>query len=99
MPRRASHRTPAGLLVVACLATGTGRAAPPEPVRFNRDVRPILADACLGCHGPGKQKAGLRLDNQDAATRPAESGATAFVPGKPENSETVRWRAKRGHRS
>ena len=33
-----------------------------EPVRFNRDVLPILADKCYHCHGPdrARRKADLR---------------------------------------
>ena len=36
-------------------------------IRFNRDIRPILADNCLSCHGPdpGSRKAGLRLDTKE----------------------------------
>ena len=35
-----------------------------EPVDFNRDVRPLLADRCLACHGPdeAQRKGRLRLD-------------------------------------
>ena len=38
-------------------------------VEFNRDVRPILSDRCLACHGPdaGNRKANLRLDVEEAA--------------------------------
>jgi Protein of unknown function (DUF1553)/Protein of unknown function (DUF1549)/Planctomycete cytochrome C len=31
-------------------------------VDFVKDVRPLLAHHCVSCHGPIKQKAGLRLD-------------------------------------
>ena len=46
------------------------RAAPSpaqDPVRFSNDIRPLLADRCVKCHGPGEQKAGLRLDSREAA--------------------------------
>ncbi|MDZ4802594.1 MAG: PSD1 and planctomycete cytochrome C domain-containing protein [Bryobacteraceae bacterium] len=30
---------------------------------FRHDVQPVFAKRCLGCHGPGQQMAGLRLDD------------------------------------
>jgi hypothetical protein len=61
-----------------------------EPVRFNRDIQPIMADTCFKCHGPAKQEAGLRFDDRDQATKAAESGETPIVPGNPDKSELVR---------
>ncbi|MBL9129992.1 MAG: DUF1549 domain-containing protein, partial [Verrucomicrobiaceae bacterium] len=60
-------------------------------IQFNRDIRPILSDNCFQCHGPGEKdrKGGLRLDQRDAATKPAESGAVAIVPGNAKQSELV----------
>ncbi|RBP46041.1 cytochrome c [Roseimicrobium gellanilyticum] len=61
------------------------------PIRFNRDVRPIMSDTCFHCHGPDKnsRKGGLRLDIREEALKPGKSGAIPIVPGKPEESEIV----------
>jgi hypothetical protein len=59
-------------------------------VRFNRDVRPILA-TCFRCHGPdaSSRRAGLRLDLRDEALRPRRNG-TPIVPGRPGESLVVK---------
>ncbi|HVJ79750.1 MAG TPA: DUF1549 domain-containing protein, partial [Planctomycetia bacterium] len=69
--------------VVAPLLISWLLAAPPTAPQFNRDVRPILAENCLACHGPDSaaRKANLRLDRRDDAL-----AAKAIVPGKPEAS-------------
>ncbi|MEI7776329.1 MAG: c-type cytochrome domain-containing protein, partial [Verrucomicrobiota bacterium] len=60
-------------------------------IRFNRDIRSILSENCLGCHGPDAEhrKGKLRLDRREDATKPAESGDIAIVPGQPEKSALI----------
>ena len=50
-------------------------------VDFAKEVQPLLAERCYGCHGPKKQESGLRLDDKTAALKGGETGA-AIVPGK-----------------
>src|SRR5438477_577307 len=52
-----------------------GLAAAAEPVDFARDVQPLLEKNCTACHGPEKQRSGLRLDTRAAALRGGDSGA------------------------
>jgi len=64
------------------LLAGVTLAAQQKPVDFQREIRPILSDACYQCHGPdkGSRMANLRLDVL----------GPAIVPGKPEESKL--WR-------
>ena len=75
-------------LLVACVVLGaTSVARTAEPVRYNRDIRPILSDKCFFCHGPDEKKreSGLRLDTREGALK-----KSAIVPGKPDKSELLR---------
>ncbi len=61
-----------------------------ESVDFNADVRPILNDKCVSCHGGVRRRADLSLLFREDALRPAESGKPAIVPGNPDASELIR---------
>ncbi len=75
-----------GMLVVAF-------AVPLTHIRaddFARDIRPILDAHCIKCHGPQKQKGGVRLDARDDAIKQGDSGVPAIVPRNSAKSELVR---------
>ena len=55
---------------------------------FEKNVRPILATRCQECHGPAKQKGGLRLDARATILAGGLTGP-AVVPGKPKESLLV----------
>ena len=51
------------LLALAVLGRpAAALAAPESAVDFRTQIQPIFAAACVSCHGPEKQKGGLRLD-------------------------------------
>ena len=55
---------------------------------FETKVRPVLAEHCYECHGPEKQKAGLRLDARAALLSGGEMGPV-LVPGDGAASKLV----------
>lgn len=62
--------------IAGCLCCSLGTAAellpPPankEGVTYQKDIRPIFEKNCFKCHGPEKQKAKLRLDSHESASK------------------------------
>jgi hypothetical protein len=94
-PRRPSStdlpmRSILPVLCCSVLFTASASAADPAAVEFfEKKVRPVLADNCVKCHGPEKQKAGLRLDSATAVRKGGESGPPV-VPGDVEKSLLVK---------
>ncbi|MGA8741244.1 MAG: ankyrin repeat domain-containing protein [Terracidiphilus sp.] len=69
------------LAVVAGIASA--QTSTPAKVDFGRDVLPIFREQCGDCHGPAKQRAGMRLDRRSSVMK---SFSRRVVPGSSANS-------------
>ena len=77
-----------GFVAAFVLACDTkSRAAEPT---FSREIRPLFEAHCLKCHGPEKQKGGLRFDQREGALKTGDSGDRAIVPGHASESRLIK---------
>jgi len=60
-----------------------------EQLRFSRDIRPILNQSCIPCHGGVRQKNGVSFIFREEALGRGKSGRPTIVPGKPDASELI----------
>lgn len=78
------------LAVMAVTISGLADADEPvEPVSFHRDVQPIFARHCLGCHQEAKPQGEYVMTRFDRLLAGGESGEAAIVPGDPEASYLI----------
>ena len=73
------------------LGVFVGTLCSAEPINFSRQIRPILSENCIACHGPDDKgrKGKLRLDDEQDAKRDRK-GDFVILPGKPEQSELIK---------
>ena len=71
---------------VVVLLLIVGACVPVYSADFDSDIRPILQQHCISCHGSKKQEGGLRLDQRSSAMRGGENYAPAIVPQSAEKS-------------
>ena len=83
-----------GLLVCLCFRTYTADQ-PAATIDFNRDVRPILRDRCIGCHGTTQQNGNYRVDRKGSAFGGGFNGVS-IIPGNSEYSRLF-WRVTGRH--
>ncbi len=79
-------RYPFVYFLILIVFAGCGR----QDVDFNAEIRPILNERCVACHGGVKTSADLNLQFRDLALLGGESGEPAIVPGNASASAMVR---------
>lgn len=80
---------------IAWATAARGDEIPPpleRRVDFETEIRPLLTARCLACHGPDKQRGGLRLDRKNAAMEGGYEGDD-IIPGDGAESLVVRLTA------
>jgi hypothetical protein len=81
------------LLVISLMATAIFilRCGMHQPeVDFTTQVKPILNNHCISCHGGVRQKGGFSLLFREEALAKTTSGKYGIVPGDPGQSEMIR---------
>ena len=71
-----------------CVFWGSG-CQETNTVDFSRDVKPILNNKCLSCHGGVRKQGGFSLLFEHEAFAQLESGKYGIVRGKPGQSEMI----------
>jgi hypothetical protein len=92
--RASAIRFPCPVAVAVALVLSGSLAAAEPAISFTRDIKGILSNRCVRCHGPdaedrhGGGDDGLRLDTFAGATADL-GGHAAIVPGRPSESELI----------
>lgn len=61
-----------------------------KPVNYSTDVKPIINQKCISCHGGVKKKGGFSLLFRDEALAATASGKPAIIPGDAANSDMIK---------
>lgn len=75
---------------LATALTNLLAAGPDGDIDFREDVKPILNQHCVGCHGGVKQASGVSFIYREAVLGNGKSGRRVVVPGDADASELVR---------
>ena len=77
-----------GVLLSLALLVPVVAQNPDQARFFEAEIRPLLAAHCIKCHGPEKQRSGLRLDHGSFVLKGGVRGP-AVVPGDTTNSRLL----------
>ena len=76
--------------IFVALLWGSSAPSATSSIQFEKQIEPIFREHCYTCHGPEKQKNGLRLDRRENALAGGDDGRD-IVPGKSSESRLIRY--------
>ncbi|MCY3005618.1 MAG: PSD1 and planctomycete cytochrome C domain-containing protein [Planctomycetota bacterium] len=80
------------ILLWLALSVASSAQSPIQPaIDFVRDIQPIFEQHCYACHGPQKQKSGLRLDVKSRAFHGGDHYGPMIDPSDPKQSPLLDW--------
>ena len=79
-----------GVTLLLCAAHFPTQTTAQPSIAFDRDIRPILEEKCLSCHGGALQLSRLDLRTRETALSGGAHGA-ALVPGNAERAGCTAW--------
>ena len=71
------------ILIESCTSSG-------EKIDFSTQIKPILNNKCITCHGGVKKNAGFSVLFENEAFADTESGKPAIIPGNASGSELIK---------
>lgn len=77
------------LTLLPQIARGEELATSKQRVSYSKQIEPILRRQCFGCHQGAKQLGQYRMTDFAGLVAGGESGETAIVPGKPDESYLI----------
>ncbi|HWB28507.1 MAG TPA: DUF1553 domain-containing protein [Chitinophagaceae bacterium] len=89
-PRKRKILIITAIIAVAIIASAWLIARGDSYVDYSTQVKPIINNNCITCHGGVKAKGNFSLLFRDEALGKTKSGKPAIIPGDPEHSEMIR---------
>ena len=79
-----------GCSVVLLILLFTAARSKRSTVDFSTEIKPLLNNKCIACHGGVKKSGGFSLLFEEEAFMVAESGKIPIIPGDPDQSEMIK---------
>lgn len=77
-------------IFICCLVVLTILGCHEDKIDYSTQVKPIINQRCIACHGGVKQNGGFSLLFRQDALDTVKSGKHAIIPGDPGKSEMIR---------